>query len=521
MITSFARVFEAADLQRTASDWDNLWMYLPDATWTWTMEGRTLAVRNWKTLLNDPHLQAIAFCLISQILGDGLWLRSSWGKRGDAPELVRRMRELINAAVVDGSAGTAFDAGNMLPRLDLEAQVLLAGFFGGNGWATQAWKPNRPGADGRGTCWRSIDADRVETPPDKLQDGVVNGIRYVDGAAYSIYVRSFDPSAWTSWRLTSPTYQEIPIHGADGLRNVVHFAPFRWRADGDLGVPALASGVLLAHQLRKLFAAHVSGKRIQASHPIITESANPQAAAAAYQAAVDAGDADADVQMLFVNKGSNTQFTNAQYQGNDMQAVVNVYLRALTASIGYPWQYVMCQLTDANMAAAQAALDQAERTSSIYQRQWLEQAGSHFDYSLIREAWAKGTFGDVPFDRQLLRCTWQRPRRSDANRLRSRQAAVLGASLGMSMSTIHDELGTDFDDEQIKLAENRAVAAEHGNQFLPDRPAAAPAISISTSLPPEGSDPGGQPNAQPGGDGGVPANDGGAPLPPSDQQGAP
>jgi hypothetical protein len=466
MIANLGTVFESSGDVRTAQGWGGVWARLPDAAWMVKREGKTLTARNWKTLLNDPHMQAIAFCLMSQILGDGLWFRSTWG--GDLPQTdaVRLQRRRINRAVAEGSAGTRLDAGNMLTRPDLEAQLLLAGFFGGNGWAVRTWNPDRPGCDGRASCWRVVDADRVETPPNATD--TINGVRYRGQVARSIFVRRFDPTTTTGYAFSRRDYDQVDLFDRDGFRQVIHYAPFRWRADSDLGIPALASGLVLAHQLRELLKSHVSGKRLQASHPIAVEVPNPEAAAAAYQAAVEAGEANEDAQMLFVPKGSGAKFTTAAYQGSDLGAVVTVYLRALCAALGYPWQFVLCQLTDANMASAQAALDQAERTTGIYQRQWLEQAGRHLDGSIIREEWARGTLGEVPLDAELFRGEWQRPRRADANRLRTRQAALLALKLGFSPSTIHDELGSDFESEQERLAEDRGVSQRTGNTFPPD-----------------------------------------------------
>jgi hypothetical protein len=484
MITSISSVFEAAGSDTRTSQWGGVWTYLPDATWTVSKEGKVLAARNWRTLLNDPHLQAVAFCLVAQILGDGLWFRSGWGG-GQQTDQVRATRKTINRIVARSAQGADLDAGGMLCQADLDAQLLLSGFFSGNGWAVRVWNPTRPGIT-TGSCWRVVDADRVETPPDKPAD-VVNGVRYAGGSAVGVYVRRFDP-VLAARRFTSQRqaqYDYHPFVGDDGLRQVLHYAPMRWRSDSDLGVPALAAGLMIAHQLRQLFQAHVSGKRIQASHPIVLEVANPAEAAKKYQEAVNAGEADADAQVLFVPKGSGTVFTNAQYNGSDLGAVTDVYLRALCASIGYPWQFVLCQLTDANLAAAQAALDQAERTSAIYQRQWIEQAQRHRDAVTIREGWARGELGDLADTPDLYVGEWQRPRRADANRLRTRQAAELALKLGISPSTVCDEMGYDFESEQERTAEDKGTCERLQTRFPQDtavESAPVPALD-ATDLP--------------------------------------
>jgi hypothetical protein len=466
MIASFDTLFEAAGEQATATAWSGTWAWLPDSDWTRATEGGPLLARSWRTLLNDPHCQALAFTLKSQILGDGLWWRSAYGSASEKAD--QQLRRSINTWVAGGRVGTLFDAGNWLTADDIETQTLLAGFFGGDGWQIRAWSPSRPGAD-RALCWRPIDASRVETPPDKAgASDIANGIRYRNGMPWSIFVRRSDPAQSAAGRLPKLVYDEIRIYDEDGHRQVVHFAPMRWRAGQDLGVPALASGLLLIHQLRELLKAHVTGKRIQASHPIIVEATNPQEAAKKYKEMVEAGQASADASVLFVPKGGSTTFSQAIYQGSDLSAVSEVYLRGMCASLGYPWQWVLAQLTNAGLASAQAAIDQVERTTGIWQRTWIQQVLVHVDGASIREGWGRGVFGAIPWSPALLAGEWQRPRRSDANRLRSRQAAVLAKQLGFSLSTIHDDLGSDYEQEQERLAEDRQTSKRTGNPFQGD-----------------------------------------------------
>ncbi len=466
MIAALDTVFEAAGEQRTAASWSGVWAYLPDADWTRAAEGAPLLARSWRTLLNDPHCQALAFTLKSQILGDGLWFRSGYGS--SASQADQALRRRITDWVAGGRAGTLFDAGNWLTADDVETQTLLAGFFGGDGWLVRGWSPARPGAD-RGVCWRAIDASRIETPP-KLAGApdIANGVRYRNGAPWSVFIRKADPASSAAGRLPRPEYDEVEIRDADGYRQVVHFAPMRWRAGQDLGVPALASGLLLVHQLRELLKAHVAGKRLQASHPIIVEVTNPKEAAAKYKDMVEAGEVNGDAQVLFVPKGGSTQFMQAPYQGTDLAAVSEVYLRGMSASVGYPWQWVLAQLTTGSLSSSQAAIDQVERTSAIYQRTWIQQVQLHTDGAAIREGWARGQFGAIGWSPALALGDWQRPRRSDANRLRSRQAAVLAKQLGFSLSTIHDDLGSDYEREQERLAEDRRTSERTGNPFQGD-----------------------------------------------------
>lgn len=442
---------------RTAKEWGGVYVHIADQDTLYAREGRILSNRALHVLFNDPHIAALAQCLRLQVLGTGLWLRST--------NTDEKTRKQIDRSIVYSSPGSIRDAGHTLTRLELERQILIGGHFQGNAWAIRSWKPKRPQNGGWATCWRVIDPSRVATPPDNTDQQVINGVRYDDnGDQLGIYVRRWSAPPIIGVQPTSPTYDYFPIFDRSGERLVVQYAPERVRAGCSMGNPSISAGLLMIHQLQKLFSAHVSGKRIQASHPIIMPVANPKAASEEHARRVNAGEISDSASILFVSENSGIpQFSQIKYEGSDLANLVETYVRAIAAAIGYPWQVVLCQLSNSNLAASQAALDQAERTSTAYQDGFIEQALGYIDRSYVREAWANGWFGDVPWSRALWEASYQRPRRADANRLRTRQAALLALQLGISPSRVYDELGEDYETEQAQQAVDRDVAQGHGN----------------------------------------------------------
>jgi capsid protein len=124
---------------------------------------------------------------------------------------------------------------------------------------------------------------------------------------------------------------------------------------------------------------------------------------------------------------------------------------------------VLAQLTNGNLASSQAALDQTERVAAADQDTFIDQAVRPLDRSILREAHASGWLGDLPADLDRLTAgDYERPRRPDANRLRTRQAAELALQLGVSPTTVQAEMGYNFEDETRQAAADLAFAAAQG-----------------------------------------------------------
>jgi capsid protein len=160
---------------------------------------------------------------------------------------------------------------------------------------------------------------------------------------------------------------------------------------------------------------------------------------------------------------------------------VATHLRAFCAAWGLPWQFVFNEW-DASFSASQVGLDQADKTIGTFQSGFIDYVVDPIDRSLIRESIARGRLPvAAPVDPDgwddLCHCTYKLPRKPDANRLRTRQAAGKAVELGASYSTVFSELGMDFEDEIRQRRADEALAKSQGVLLAasPAPPAAATA----------------------------------------------
>jgi capsid protein len=451
--------YDAAAPDRLLTDWSSYWSGALDAAVDWDREGLTLGQRAWKLVLNDPYATALMDAVVGNVLGTGLHFVPTY--QLDAAAAVSpaelAVRAQITAAITGHSEGKRLDPGCALSRLDIEEQLIVSGFVAGDGFAIRTWSPGRPGCDGYATAWRVIDAARVCNPDNKpnVPGQLINGITLRDGVPYQLHVRNADQ--------IKPTWTSVDWFAKDGSRNVIHYAPDRRRAGGVRGFSKFAPLLKLATHLARLSVAHVTGKRIQASHPMTIQSTDPKKAAEAHQAQARMGDNSAirDATVVFVDKSSDVTMSQVNYNGGDFDQFVKTQLMAFCASWGYPWQFVLHQLTDTNLAAAQAALDQADRTTERLQAKVIADIEQPLDESILREAVARRTVPAAPIP-ALMAGSYERPRRADANRLRTRQAAELARKLGVSPSTVMAEMGYNLRDEILATEEDLRFAAAHG-----------------------------------------------------------
>ena len=503
---SSGTTYEAAEYSRLMSSW-GVYYSEPDPVLDAIREGGTIASRVWRLVLNDPYSTSLMVTVVGEVLGTGLLARSGYqaddkDETSDEELLVRRA---INLAIANHSKRFRIDANSRLSRIDLETQVLVAGFMSGDCFIVKQWNPDRPGAKGYATCWQVVRGMRVCNPDNKPNDDTwQSGLKLNangDTIAIAIKLRTLPGGNQTA------RWIEVPMYAADGSINVIHYMPDRWRAEGLRGISKFAPLLVMARQLMAEAQSHVTGKRIQSDHVAFMKVNDPKKAAEAAKAAsIDGASSPvARSTIAYIGKDADVVIPNWTYNGQDHSIFVETHIRAFTAAWGYPWQYVLRQLTNSNMASAQAALDQTEKTSTGYQNTFITYVKEPMDESIVREAEARGRIiVPVPDMERLADFTYQRPRRADANRQRTREAATTFVKLGGSLTKAFAEMGYDFEDEVRQRKQDDAFLAAQGVEIdlggKPAEPAPAPAADPAA-------DPGDQPEDPPGDEPADPAAD--------------
>lgn len=489
-----------AGMTRLLADWQTI---LGDPNDDWSYDASTLAARAWDLVHNDANARAMVECMDLGVLGTcGLQFRSQFQSDAAAetsPE-ERAYRRAIEAAISRVSSRTQLDAGDQLTRRNLSAQLLVSMVVSGDGFAIRTWRP-RPGAS-QGQRWRVIAPERVSTPDDRSDDErMFQGIELdADGVPVAIHVQDRHPQARVAGGAAKRTWTKVPIYAPNGQRNVIH--RFKPQRPGQLrGFSWFAPLIILAQHLSKTAEAFVVAKRIQACNPAVLQTDNPkELAAAAAQGSLMGPNLKWKPGMVAVSSRDNAiTFPSWQFNGQDYGSFIDMNLRSFTASWGLPFQFVLQQLTDANLAAAQVALDQADKTFSRHQDDHIEQVETHIDEAIVREEIARGRL-DLPTDdvALILAGRYQRPRRADANRQRTREAAKAFVDMGGSRSTAFAEMGYEFEDEIRQRAQDDAFMDAQGVSAA----AAAPGFPSPSPPPPpknrDGTGTGDAPGAQSG-----------------------
>jgi lambda family phage portal protein len=452
-----------AQTYRLLADWS---VSLSDPNDDWRWDAPTLSARAWDLIQNDPNARALIECMVLGVLGEcGLRFRSLFQTdlNGETTDAELSFRRSLEALVETASYGAGVDAAEVLSRRDFTAQMLTSMLASGDGFAIRVWSP-RPHSL-LGQRWRIVAPERVSNPdgaPDTPT--LYQGIEYdaATGAPSALYVRSKHPLS--SENKGKATWDKIDWRAPDGSLNVLHlFKPLR--PGQRRGISWFAPLLVLAQHLSKTVEAFVVAKRTQACLPTIVRTDDPTATAAAAKVGALLGPNTKwrPGIVAYTSLSSEVVFPQWQFNGNDYRDFLDVNLRAFAACWGLPFQFVMQQLTEANLASAQVALDQADKTFSSLQDLAIAKVERPIDEAFIREGVARGLVkpGKTPLP-LLFASRYLRPRRPDANKQRTREAAAQFIELGGSRSTAFSEMGYDFEEETLLRKQNDDFQKKHG-----------------------------------------------------------
>lgn len=459
---------------------------LTEPSWDWTRDWLRLTGRARELVANDPFAAAMVQCKLDNTHGpDGLRLVSlAQHDRGTITTADHDTRELIEVSW-QTYAGPGFDASGQLTRKAFDRQLDWLATVDGEAFAVRVWKPGRlrtPFA----TAWRLIRTDRVCNPDGRPNDETLyHGIQLDrNGEPVALWLEKTRIAPWTS--LADRTWEKIPWYAPDGTPNVVHRVG--WKVPGMLrGISMFAPMLLLAKQLGGTIEAHVTAKRAQACNPVIYYVDDPAAAAKA--ARLDANSIVGPhtkfnpLQVYYAKFGSQVQFTDTKFNGQDLEAFLKIGYRTLCAVWQLPIEVVLCQMGEASLASARAGLDQVDRTSQGFQADHIEQASNVFDYGLVTELDLTGKVTPGPSGRAgLAQARYRRPPKYSTDRKKDAETMGLLVAAGVSPTTAFSMFGQDYEDEtdqairdEIYKRQAREAAGIVGPE--PEEPAAEPAAA--------------------------------------------
>jgi len=464
---------QGARMAAALGQW-SAWLGDPDQTWTWDAE--TLAARSWDLVRNDGHCRAMLEAVLMMTLGaSGLRFCSLYqaDDQADTSDAEKKARRAIERSIANASTATRLDAGGQLARRNLARQFMINKIVTGDGFAVRVWAPARPGAY-QGSAWRVVPFERVCNPDRQSNsDRLWEGMEYDDAGVWSaVWVRDRHPGSIGAGR--PPTWTRHAVCAPDGTRNVLH--GFRALAGERRGVSWFAPLLVLAKHLQQTTAAWVIAKRTQACHPLVVKTDDPKATADAQRAqAVLGPNTQLSPGRIYYTAAANDIYApDWSFNGSDYQAFVDSQLRVFSAAWGLPFQFVMQQLTQANLASSRAALDQADRSGECFQQDLVDDFDAPINETIIREDVARGRLklnvADGDWSRAL-RGRYLGPRRWSTDKLKDADAATSWIKLGVAPSTAFADQGMVYEEEVAQAAQDAAYRAAQGQ---PD-PLAAPA----------------------------------------------
>lgn len=321
-----------------------------------------------------------------------------------------------------------------------------------------------------------IEADRLETPPDKKSDATIrDGVKLGErGQPLQYYVRKTHPGDSQSGRLgeKSTTYSVIKARNEFGRPNIFHLY-WQKRPGQTRGEPFFAPVLDLFANLASLNEARLVRARVAACFAVFITKTDVQSSVANLKSNKQ-GERLSELQpaiVEYLQHGEDVKFANPQMASSGEDAFVLECLRAIGAALGMPIELLLKDFSRVNYASARAAILEARRFFLWY-RAWLNRHYNQPTYEMLMEEMALR--GELPGNPDVfgpMRDEWMKARWiapgwgwvDPVKEVESSQMAVDGG-----YSTLADEAasqGKDWEEVAVQRAREKRRYEELG---LPD-----------------------------------------------------
>ncbi|MCK9555006.1 phage portal protein [bacterium] len=414
---------------------------------------------------NDAHASGITSTMTTNVVGVGIKPQS----RVDGEVLGKNDTE---AKTYQKKAEQAWkkwltfaDAGN---RMDFyEIQQLVDRQILENGEAiiipTMIKDKRRPFA----LALQVLEADRLDTPPNKRGDkSVRGGVRIGEnGEPVAYFIQKTHPGDYRFSKSRDREFIEIPARNEFGRQNVFHLFPVQ-RSGQTRGVPFFAPVLNYFKDLGEYAEAELVSARIAACFSLFITS----------EASMDLNNGfDRNMKGQYVESlepgmikhllpGENITSFNPQRPTATFEPFVERMLRAISASLGLPYELVAKDFSKTNYSSARAALLEARRYFKVRQ-EWIARKLCQPVWEMVlEEAYLKGELGNISFYKNKTYWTnasWVAPGWEWVDPLKEAKASEVGLKNGIvTYSDLYSSQGKDWEEcfeqrkrEQEKISE--------------------------------------------------------------------
>ncbi len=356
----------------------------------------TLRDRSRDLNRNDAHAAAITSTIVENVIGTGIRPQCMLDEKalGLTPAEAKEFRRQAERAwwrwhkTADAQNRMDFDEiQKLIQRQILEnGEVLLLPLM----IKDEPWRPYQ-------LALEVIEADRLETPLDKLgdptiRDGVVIGSR---GQPIGYWIRTKHPGDVTGFitkETVTPTYRYYPARNKAGRPNVIHLYHVK-RPGQTRGEPFFAPVMGYFKDLSDVLEAKLVTERVAACFSAFITKNDPyqgmQGAVSSLNSKNQPIQEFEPGMIAYLGAGEDIKIASPNNPGGNFSPFVDTVLRGIGAALGLPLELVLKDFSKTNYSSARAALLEARRFFRGYQQWFAARVCQPVWEMVTEEAWLR------------------------------------------------------------------------------------------------------------------------------------
>lgn len=476
--TSGAKPYGSYDVSRIAGGLRGSlsnWIVSRNNAYSVKMERETIGDRAEDIASNDPHAASSIDSIAINTVGPGLVPQSKPNAKvlGWDQAQVRSFQDQAEWAFhiwqkeADAAGRLAFW---QICLLSIRTLLIKGEFF------RIPLMVNRPGRT-FSLALQCVDPHRIYTPQDKEQElSIKDGVEFGEHGMPVSYWVANPEDGFVSRNLSSAHFSRVNAragHRPGALHVFVAKSEEQIR-----GVSVLAPAMKFFKDLNDYLDFELVGAIVASSFPVFIETTDPLGAAAGLPSGPKEDGSNSTYyqetspgQVLYGNINEKPHVLKSDRPANSFNGFVERILRAIGASVGMPYEVIAKDFSKTNYSSARAALLEAWRVFSVYQKWLVDQFCQVVWAMVIEEAWLRGMIilpsGSPDFYdafHAYTRADWIPPRKGHVDPKKEIEAFILGKEHNvMPLANIVSEVGQgDWESVLEQIARERAMERELG-----------------------------------------------------------
>lgn len=429
-----------------------------------------LRERSRELMRNDPHASSVVGSLVDNVVGTGIRPQSviDGSALGVSDQDAAEIRKACEFAWERWAPHA--DIARGMTFYDLQAAVMRSIIVNGEALVLPV-RISRVSSP-YDLALEVIEPDRLESPGDldsvngrfNRRSGVELG-KYGHPVAY--WLRVSHPGDGIYERRKDARHRRIRALDSDGTPQMIHLMN-NTRPGQTRGEPMLAPALQSFKDLSSFSEAVLVRERVSACFSMFVQRDDP------YNAAVNRSDETVSQQRIqeiepgmisYLAPGEQVTFGNpGTANGTGYDQFVMRHLRSIGASMGLPYELVAKDFSQTNYSSARAALLEARRVFTRWQRYITDHLCTQVYSMVVEEAWMRGEIPVKDFERlkhHIVRSRWVPPSYGWVDPKKEVESATMAIDAGLSSLAIEAAAqGRDWEQVLEQRAREQAFMEE-------------------------------------------------------------